>query len=129
MDLDDGAFDGELAALFFEQPRAFHQLALIDFPLILRLVALKLVVCEIAAKLLYDQFGYNPGAQIDALIQRRYDEAISWLVQVRDKVIEPQYADSAGEDVGTIGVPRVHSSEVRGWTNRGGQTVRGGGVF
>ena len=30
MNLDDGAFDGELAALFLEQPRAVHQLALVD---------------------------------------------------------------------------------------------------
>ena len=32
MDLGDGAVDRELAALFFEQPRAVHQLALVDLP-------------------------------------------------------------------------------------------------
>ena len=30
VDLDDGAFDGELAALLFEQARGVHQLALVD---------------------------------------------------------------------------------------------------
>ena len=30
VDLDDGALDRELAALLLEQPRAFHQLALVD---------------------------------------------------------------------------------------------------
>ena len=38
MDLDDGAFDRELAALLLEQPRAVHQLALVDLPLALRRV-------------------------------------------------------------------------------------------
>ena len=38
MDLDDGALDGELAALLFEQPRGVHQLALVDLALVLRRV-------------------------------------------------------------------------------------------
>ena len=33
MDLDDRALDRELAALLLEQPRAIHQLALVDLPL------------------------------------------------------------------------------------------------
>ena len=33
MDLHDRAFDRELAALLFEQPRALHQLALVELPL------------------------------------------------------------------------------------------------
>ena len=36
MDLDDRALDGELAALLLEQPRRFHQLALVDLALGLR---------------------------------------------------------------------------------------------
>ena len=36
MNLHDRAFDRELAALFLEQPRALHQLALVDLPLGLR---------------------------------------------------------------------------------------------
>ena len=36
VDLHDRAFDRELAALLFEQPRAFHQLALVDLALGLR---------------------------------------------------------------------------------------------
>ena len=36
MNLRDRAFDRELAALLFEQARAFHQLALVDLPLGLR---------------------------------------------------------------------------------------------
>ena len=31
MDLDDRSFDRELAALFFEKPRAVHEFALVDF--------------------------------------------------------------------------------------------------
>jgi hypothetical protein len=33
MNLRDGAFDGELAAFFLEQPRALHELALVDLAL------------------------------------------------------------------------------------------------
>ena len=38
VDLHDRAFDRELAALLLEQPRPFHQLALVDLPLALRRV-------------------------------------------------------------------------------------------
>lgn len=54
-------------------------------------MSLTRAVCNIAAKFLYDQFGYNPGAPVDELIQRRYNEAIDFLVLVRDKRIEPQW--------------------------------------
>ena len=38
MNLRDGALDGELAAFFLEQTRAFHELALVDLALGLRRV-------------------------------------------------------------------------------------------
>lgn len=59
-------------------------------------MALTAHTCFIAAKLLYNQFGYNANAPVDELIERRYDEAIEWGKAVRDKAIQPQYIDSSG---------------------------------
>jgi phage gp36-like protein len=67
-----------------------------QLPLVTWDYSLALAVCNIAAKFLYDQYGYNPNAPIDALIQRRYDEALTWLASVRDKKIQPQWVDSSG---------------------------------
>lgn len=59
-------------------------------------MSLTLATCMIAAKLQYNQFGYNAGASVDELIERRYDEAIAWAEKIRDKQIQPQYVDSSG---------------------------------
>jgi phage gp36-like protein len=65
--------------------------------------SLVVAVCNIAAKLLYDQFGYNPNAVADQLVQRRYDEAIAWLQGVSRKQVTPQWVDASGDSVDSAG--------------------------
>lgn len=83
-------------------------------------MALRLHVCNIAAKLLYDQFGYNPGAPIDQLIERRYTEAISFLEKVRDKAVHPQWVDASSvtPDADSAGDFVISDAPV-GFTGRG----------
>lgn len=84
-------------------------------------MSLTLWVCNIAAKLLYDQFGYNPGAPVDQLIERRYREAIEHLGMVRDKKIQPLWtsdptaAKSAPDPAGDFTV----TDDPIGLTHRG----------
>lgn len=58
-------------------------------------MSLTLAVCNIAAKLLYAQFGFNPGAPGDQLVEKRYQDALDWLAQIRDKLIFPAWTDSS----------------------------------
>lgn len=59
--------------------------------------SLTLAVCNIAAYLLYCQFGFNPAAPADKLIEERHNRALDWLGQIRDQKIFPQWTDSSGD--------------------------------
>lgn len=59
-------------------------------------MALVRAVCWMAAKYLFDQLGYNPGAPADESIEKRYEQAIAWLSKIADKKISPSYVDSSG---------------------------------
>jgi len=63
---------------------------------------LRRVTCNIAAYLLYSQFGYNTAAPGDQMVVRRYEQAIAWLIQIRDKIIFPPYVDITGIDPQTL---------------------------
>lgn len=76
----------------------------------------------VAAKLLYDQFGYNPNSPVDALIQRRYDERIAWAAKIRDKEIQPQWVDSSGTSPADAAGDFVISDDPVGFTGRGAPT-------
>lgn len=84
-------------------------------------MSLTLACCNVAAKLQYNQFGYNPGAPVDELIERRYDDAIKWAEQVRDKKIQPQFVDSSGT-TGDAGGDFITSDAPVGFTGRGAPT-------
>ena len=58
-------------------------------------MSLTLTTTNIAAWLLYNQFGFAPQAPGDDLVVKRYESALDWLAQVRDKKIFPVFADSA----------------------------------
>lgn len=82
-------------------------------------MALVRAVCWMAAKYLYDQFGYNPGAPVDKLIEDRYKLAIAWLDKISNKKLFPQYVDSS---TGTTDAgPWVISQPPVGFTTRGCQ--------
>lgn len=66
-----------------------------DLPLSEWDMMLTKAVCDIAAKELFSQFGYNPNAPGDFNIQRRFDEAMKWLGQVARQEVHPQYLDSS----------------------------------
>ncbi len=61
-------------------------------------MSLTLAVCNIAAYLLYCQFGFNPNAPADKLIQQRYDQALSWLKSISEETVTPNWIDSSGAD-------------------------------
>lgn len=89
-------------------------------PLITWDMSLTRAVCDIAAYYLYCQFGFNPAAPQDKLIQTRYEMALKWLAQIQQKEIFPPWEDSSGQAVGTDeGGPFVISSPPVGFTNRG----------
>ena len=70
------------------------------------------VVCEIAAYKMGDSKAFAPDGAKTAL-RVRYEQAIKWLCDVRDKRILPTgITDSSS--VGTLG-PRVFSDTARGW--------------
>jgi phage gp36-like protein len=85
-------------------------------------MSLVLATCAVAAKLLYDQFGYNPSSPVDALIQRRYEEQLSWATKIRDKEIQPQWIDSSGISSGDQAGDFVTSDAPVGFTGRGSPT-------
>ena len=83
-------------------------------------MSLVMAVCAIAAYILNNQAGYNPGAPIDESIKARYDESLKWLELVRDKKIFPQWADSSGDPIGIDeGGDFVISDLPVGFTSRG----------
>lgn len=83
-------------------------------------MSLTRAVCDIAAYFLYCQFGFNPNAPQDALIKARYEMAIAWLTQIKDKKIFPQWVDAGNAPVGADeGGPFVISSPPVGFTDRG----------
>lgn len=83
-------------------------------------MSLTRAVCDIAAYFLYCQFGFNPNAPQDALIKARYDMAIEWLTQIKNKQIFPQWVDSGSAPVGSDeGGPFVISSPPVGFGDRG----------
>lgn len=90
-------------------------------------MSLTLGVCNIAAYLLYTQFGFNPGAPADQLIEERYKRAISWLEQIRDKLIFPQWIDANGtaEMTPDQSGDYVISDPIIGFTPRGATHIAG----
>lgn len=91
-------------------------------------MSLTMAVCNIAAYLLYVQYGFNPSAPADQFIADRYKSAILWLEQIRDKVIFPQWIDSGTTATGNDeGGPFVLSDPPVGFTNRGKPTAPFGG--
>jgi len=82
-------------------------------------MSLTLHVSNIAAWLLYNQFGYSPMAPGDDLVVKRYQSALDWLAMIRDQKIHPQWVDSSGESVQTEQGPFVISDPPVGFTTRG----------
>lgn len=83
-------------------------------------MSLTLATCNIAAYLLYVQFGFNPNSPVDKLIESRYLAAIEWLKTISEKKVEPQWTDSSGS-TGTSPAagPFVISDAPVGFTSRG----------
>lgn len=63
-------------------------------PLLTWDMSLRLNVCNVAAYLLLCQFGFNPAAPADKLVEERYNRALAWFCDVRDQKIFPQWEDS-----------------------------------
>lgn len=84
-------------------------------------MALTGAVCDIAAYLLYAQWGGgNPASPEDARRKVAYDNALAWLKQIRDEEIFPLYSDSSGNPVGTDEAgPFIISDYPVGFTPRG----------
>lgn len=82
-------------------------------------MSLTSAVSNIAAYLLYNQFGFSPMAPGDDLVVKRYDDAIAWLGLVRDKKIFPPFVDSAGSPEAFEGGPDVITATTRGYSERG----------
>lgn len=96
------------------------------------------VVAVIAAYDLLSARGYNPMAGADVNWRQRYLDALAWLDQVSKGEQSPSYlSDSSGATSGgpikstaidgsivttTQGGFSVTTSDVRGWTGRGGST-------
>lgn len=66
-------------------------------PLVSWDMSLKKVVCDIAAKSLFDSFGFAPDAPQDRVITKRYEEALEWLDKVSKKLIWPSFMGSSNE--------------------------------
>lgn len=82
-------------------------------------MSLTMNVCWIAAWLLYNSYGFAPMAPGDDLVVKRYQAAIEWLGQIRDKKIFPQYTDSS-TNTGTDEAGNfVVSDSPVGFTSRG----------
>lgn len=84
-------------------------------------MSLTTAVCNIAAYRCYSQYGFNPNVgNVDEWIVKRYEDAIAWLVQIRDKQIFPQWTDSGTVPTGTDeGGAWVISDPPKGFTDRG----------
>lgn len=83
-------------------------------------MSLVMATCNIAAYLLYCQYGFNPAAPADKYIQDRYQAAIAWLEQIRDKLIFPTWTDSTGDTPAFVEAgPYIESDPPVGFTDRG----------
>ena len=82
-------------------------------------MGLTLHVSNIAAWLLYNQFGYSPMAPGDDLVVKRYQSALDWLALIRDQKIHPQYIDSSASGVAVEQGPFIISDPPVGFTTRG----------
>lgn len=91
-----------------------------DLPLQTWDYSLVIAVCNIAAKILYNQFGYNQNSPVDGLIQRRFQEALDWLQAVGRGKTSPQWVD-ASSSFDAAGDYVVSDTPV-GFTSRGGPT-------
>jgi len=114
----DPAIDAQLkAASSFADTYLVSQFTL---PLIEWDMELRRVVCVVAAYHLFNQYGYNPNAPQDKLVEKQYEQALSWLKQVKDKEIFPPYVDSGTVPTGVDeGGPFVVSDTPKGFTARG----------
>ena len=75
MDLHDGAFDRELAALLLEVPRAFHQLALVDLALGAGRIEQRQRRQGEAAELPFDRRARRADLRLRQRLRRRRDDA------------------------------------------------------
>jgi phage gp36-like protein len=85
--------------------------------------ALKLQCAVITAYFLLSAKGFNPDSPGDKNLFDRYEAAIKWLEDVRDKKILPQFTDSSvNADAGRSGIgrPRVVTGTDRGYSTRQG---------
>lgn len=91
-------------------------------------MALKQVVCYIAAFNLYFQFGFNPSSPDWQVMTERKKYADEWLAGVNKKTITPLYLDSSGSsaDADRAG-DFVISDQPVGFTDRGVNTGVGFG--
>lgn len=89
-------------------------------------------VCAIAAYNLMASKGYNPAAGADPNIRQRYLDAIEWLRGVAKETETPAsivdastLAPDSGDSTSTQthGGLQLTTSNVRGWTGRGGNSV------
>lgn len=84
-------------------------------------MALTGAVCDIAAFLLYAQWGGgNVSAPEDHRKQLAYDAAVRWLAEIRDQETFPLYTDSSGDPTGSDEAgPFIVSDLPVGFTTRG----------
>lgn len=83
-------------------------------------MSLTLHVCNVAAWILWNQYGYNPATGADELVAKRYESAIDWLKQISDKKIFPQFVDSSESSDGTPNEGAfIISDDPVGFTSRG----------
>ncbi len=88
-------------------------------------MSLKQRVCAIAAKNLFDSFGFAPDAPADAVILERYNEAIRWLEAVSKRLIWPSFIGSSNQET-----PFVVSNDPVGFaTYNNGTTKKDNGIF
>lgn len=82
-------------------------------------MGLTLHVCNIAAYLLFNQFGFSPVSPGDDLIVKRYNDALDWLKQVRDGTVFPSYIDASPNPGLDEGGDWIVSDSPIGFTSRG----------
>lgn len=82
-------------------------------------MSLTMNVGWIAAWILYNSFGYAPMAPGDDMVAKRYESALEWLGQIRDKKIFPQYLDSSSNTGVDEAGDFVISDPAVGFTSRG----------
>lgn len=83
-------------------------------------MSLTLAVSNVAAYLLYNQFGFNPAAPADRLIVDRYQAAMTWFQAISDEKVTPNWTDSSGATPQSQAAgPFVISDSPVGFTSRG----------